>query len=114
MAQRGLDRVAFLFRDREPAPAVSTVGFGDIIPTTVAGRWVTILAVLVGFILIPWQVSRLRNPGAPTANCPRCGQAIDEPDRFCRTCGLELNGENQSSSSGSASSTDQSSPVRNE
>ena len=35
--------------------AVSTVGFGDIIPVTAAGRWITVLAVLVGFVLIPWQ-----------------------------------------------------------
>jgi voltage-gated potassium channel len=74
--------------------AVSTVGFGDIVPVTVAGRWVTVAAVLVGFVLIPWQASRLRDlstdPDAPDADCPRCGQAVARSDRYCRQCGDTL------------------------
>jgi len=71
--------------------AVSTVGFGDIIPVTVVGRWVTVLAVLVGFIVIPWQATRLRtlSTDAETA-CPHCGEQVAESDRYCRQCGDEL------------------------
>ena len=39
--------------------ALTTVGFGDIIPMTEAGKWVTVLMILSGIILIPWQVSRI-------------------------------------------------------
>ena len=71
--------------------AVSTVGFGDIIPTTAIGRWITVIAVLVGFILIPWQATRLRETStAPTIDCPRCGSTVSEEDRFCRQCGYAL------------------------
>lgn len=71
--------------------AVSTVGFGDIIPVTVVGRWITVLAVLVGFIVIPWQATRLRtlSTDAETA-CPRCGEQVAEADRYCRQCGDKL------------------------
>lgn len=91
--------------------AVSTVGFGDIIPTTRAGRWVTITAVLVGFILIPWQASRLREASIGTMNCPRCGQSLNESDRFCRKCGLDLTEEFDAESE---QPENQSPPVRNE
>lgn len=83
--------------------AVSTVGFGDIVPATVAGRWVTVTAVLVGFVLVPWQASRLRDlstePDAADAACPACGQAVAHSDRYCRRCGdalpddLDIDGE---------------------
>ena len=72
--------------------AVSTVGFGDIIPVTAAGRWITVLAVLVGFVLIPWQATRLRQPTAETGDidCPRCGTTVADSDRYCRQCGRRL------------------------
>jgi voltage-gated potassium channel len=71
--------------------AVSTVGFGDIVPQTEAGRWVTVAAVLVGFVLVPWQASRLRDPAhLAGADCPRCGARTGEGDRYCRRCGLAL------------------------
>jgi voltage-gated potassium channel len=72
--------------------AVSTVGFGDITPVTTTGRWVTVLAVLVGFVLVPWQATRLRNvPPSRGPTCPRCGhEELDAGDRFCRRCGRSL------------------------
>ena len=39
--------------------ALTTVGFGDITPRSGAGKWVTVLMILSGIILIPWQVSRV-------------------------------------------------------
>jgi voltage-gated potassium channel len=74
--------------------AVSTVGFGDIVPVTDAGRWVTVTAVLVGFVLVPWQASRLRNlPDVRDATCPRCGEAVNDEDRYCRRCGTEFDAD---------------------
>ncbi|WP_253736911.1 ion transporter [Halohasta salina] len=71
--------------------AVSTVGFGDIIPVTVLGRWITVIAVLVGFVLIPWQATRLREASTATgADCSRCGAAVSDDDRYCRQCGHTL------------------------
>ncbi|ERH06090.1 MAG: ion channel [Halonotius sp. J07HN4] len=78
--------------------AVSTVGFGDIIPATAAGRWITVLAVLVGFVLIPWQATRLRQSTADEsdANCPRCGATVAGNDRYCRQCGRRLDSGRES------------------
>jgi voltage-gated potassium channel len=74
--------------------AVSTVGFGDIVPVTDAGRWVTVTAVLVGFVLVPWQASRLRNlPDVQDTTCPQCGEAVNEDDRYCRRCGTEFDAD---------------------
>jgi voltage-gated potassium channel len=36
--------------------AMTTVGFGDIVPVTDAGRVITILMISSGFIFIPWQL----------------------------------------------------------
>jgi len=70
---------------------LSTVGFGDIIPTTAAGRWVTVIAVLVGFVLIPWQATRLREAStAPEVACPWCGASVSADDQYCRQCGETL------------------------
>ena len=84
--------------------AVSTVGFGDIVPNTAAGRWVTVIAVLVGFVLVPWQATRLRDLSGGNATCPRCGQSVDEVDRYCRQCGLEFDEEADDIESESAQS----------
>jgi len=71
--------------------AVSTVGFGDIIPETTLGRWVTVSAVLIGFVLIPWQATRLRTLSNDTDTaCPRCGEPVADDDRYCRQCGHAL------------------------
>ncbi|MEA1930326.1 ion transporter [Halohasta litorea] len=71
--------------------AVSTVGFGDIIPVTALGRWITVVAVLIGFILIPWQATRLRTVSTTTDTaCPRCGDQVADADRYCRHCGSGL------------------------
>ena len=39
--------------------AVSTVGFGDIVPVTQAGRLVTVAMIISGIILIPFQAARI-------------------------------------------------------
>lgn len=71
--------------------AISTVGFGDIVPQTLAGRWITVITVLVGFILVPWQASRLRTvTEVDKTACPRCDCQVDQTDRYCRQCSYEL------------------------
>jgi len=75
--------------------AVSTVGFGDIVPQTVAGRWVTVTSVLVGFVLVPWLVSRLQTPErdlttADRIKCPHCDGSVVVVDQYCRHCGYAL------------------------
>jgi voltage-gated potassium channel len=73
--------------------ALSTVGFGDIIPKTYAGNWVTILMIFSGIVLIPWQISKIVKEWVRMATkkeiiCPRCGLRYhDEDASHCKSCG---------------------------
>ena len=73
--------------------ALTTVGFGDIIPRTYAGKWVTILMIFSGIILIPWQISRIVKEWVRMATkkeiiCQGCGLRYhDEDASHCKSCG---------------------------
>jgi voltage-gated potassium channel len=75
---------------------LSTVGFGDITPTTVGGRWVTVLMIISGIILIPWHVSRIVRVWIHLSRkkkfiCPACGLSEHDPDaNYCKHCGYVL------------------------
>lgn len=75
------------------AVALTTVGFGDITPMSEAGRWVTVLMVFSGIILIPWQVSRIvkewvRMGTKTQITCPGCGLRYHDQDAsHCKSCG---------------------------
>jgi len=73
--------------------ALTTVGFGDIIPQSGAGKWVTVLMIISGIILIPWQVSRIVKEWVHMASkkevvCPGCGLRYHDRDAsHCKSCG---------------------------
>jgi len=73
--------------------ALTTVGFGDIIPLSEAGKWVTVLMILSGIILIPWQISQIvkewmRMGTKKETICPGCGLRYhDEDASHCKSCG---------------------------
>jgi voltage-gated potassium channel len=73
--------------------ALTTVGFGDITPQSHAGRWVTILMILSGIVLIPWQASRIVKEWIHMAQkvdvvCPGCGLRYHDKDAsHCKSCG---------------------------
>jgi voltage-gated potassium channel len=71
---------------------LSTVGFGDILPVTTAGRWVTVTTILAGIIVIPWQASKIvkewGHKGKVNVTCPECGFAYHDADAsHCKACG---------------------------
>jgi voltage-gated potassium channel len=73
--------------------ALTTVGFGDITPQSHAGRWVTILMIFSGIILIPWQASLIVKEWIHMAQkvevvCPSCGLRYHDKDAsHCKSCG---------------------------
>ncbi len=75
---------------------MTTVGFGDVTPASELGRWLTVLMILTGIALIPWQVGDLIKRLVKTANqvetmCASCGLAFHDADaRFCKRCGAKL------------------------
>ena len=71
---------------------LTTVGFGDIIPVTSGGRWVTVGAILAGILLIPWQAGRIVRAWAARdrvdVTCPNCGLRRHDADAsHCKSCG---------------------------
>jgi voltage-gated potassium channel len=75
---------------------MTTVGFGDVTPQSQLGRLLTILMILTGITVIPWQVGDLVKRLVKTTNprqipCPTCGLETHEEDaHFCKHCGTAL------------------------
>jgi len=76
--------------------ALTTVGFGDIVPLTQGGRWVTVLMILSGVVLIPWQASRIVREWVQMSDkkdttCGQCGLRYHDKDAsHCKSCGYVI------------------------
>ncbi|CAD5910629.1 Voltage-gated potassium channel [Planktothrix tepida] len=79
---------------------MTTVGFGDVTPLSEMGRFLTILMILTGIALIPWQLGDLIKQLVKASNhidtiCVGCGWSVHDQDaRFCKRCGTPLNPSN--------------------
>lgn len=75
---------------------MTTVGFGDLTPISPAGRLLTVMMILTGIALIPWQLGDLIRQLVKTSNqvditCSTCGLASHDQDAlFCKNCGTKL------------------------
>ncbi len=74
---------------------LTTVGFGDILPLSGAGRLITILMIVSGIILIPWQASRIIKEwisrGKKMVICKKCGLKYhDKNASHCKACGSTI------------------------
>jgi len=74
---------------------VSTVGFGDIVPKTPAGRWITTGTIIAGIIVLPWQASKIIREWAQKdvvdVTCPNCGLTGHDRDAsHCKACGAVI------------------------
>jgi len=73
--------------------ALTTVGFGDIIPVSDGGKAVTVLCILSGIVLIPWQVGEIirewiRISQKKPVICENCGLKYHDHDASnCKACG---------------------------
>ena len=79
--------------------AISTVGFGDIVPVSGAGRFVTVAMIISGIIIIPFQAARIFRAWLMTERekklqiCPNCGLDRHDIDAmYCKKCGESLPG----------------------
>jgi voltage-gated potassium channel len=71
---------------------LTTVGFGDITPTSEAGRWVTVMMIISGIILIPWQAGQIVREWLRSRKrditCRTCGLRFHDIDAsHCKACG---------------------------
>ncbi|WP_373542358.1 ion transporter [Chamaesiphon sp.] len=75
---------------------MTTVGFGDMTPTSDAGKLMTVLMILTGIALIPWQLGDLIKQVAKSADkvntvCTKCQLSSHDLDAsFCKRCGAKL------------------------
>lgn len=72
---------------------ITTVGYGDISPTTSFGKFLSIIVMLCGYsiIAVPTGIvtSEMKNLSKRYKNaCERCGnEEMDEDARYCKKCG---------------------------
>jgi voltage-gated potassium channel len=80
---------------------ITTVGYGDIAPGTVVGKFIASLAMLTGYSIIAvptgiftMEIGRFagkRKQTSPERHCPSCNHpTVDPKDRFCSRCGTKL------------------------
>ncbi len=77
---------------------ITTVGYGDIAPQTIAGQCLAATAMLLGYcmIIVPVaifsvEVMRHQNPPTTTQSCPSCIREGHAPDAvYCKHCGEKL------------------------
>lgn len=76
---------------------LSTVGYGDITPSTPLGRLLSSFIMLLGYTLIavPGGIvtaSFFNTTNEPVRNgqCPRCDAKVKPGDKFCSQCGEKL------------------------
>ena len=76
---------------------LSTVGYGDITPSTPLGRLLSSFIMLLGYTLIAVPggivtVSFINTTNDPVRNgrCPRCDAKVRKSDKFCSQCGEKL------------------------
>lgn len=79
---------------------MTTLGYGDIAPVTVAGKFIASFTVLTGYAIIAVptgivsaEMVRVQRQNETTAACPSCGSHGHLPDaNYCRKCGEKFNG----------------------
>ena len=87
---------------------MTTVGFGDIAPISSTGRLFTVLMIMTGVALVPWQVGdlirELANPTPPinkkkpSLKCTNCNlDKHDDDALFCKRCGSSIQPQSISS-----------------
>ena len=76
--------------------SLTTVGYGDVVPVTPQGKTTVCFAILVGVLLLPYELgvlaqALLRTMDKANVQCPACGLDYHEQDaNFCRQCGADL------------------------
>jgi len=71
--------------------ALTTTGFGNVVPQTDTGRFLTSFGLIAAVTLIPWLVVRARNKQGINTECTQCYTSRHlENSNYCWRCGNKL------------------------
>ena len=79
---------------------LTTVGYGDIVPSTTLGRLIAAIIMIMGYgiIAVPTGIvsaemaQKRRRPDTNTQSCPNCTESSHKDNaKFCHSCGNILN-----------------------
>jgi len=80
---------------------ITTVGYGDIVPQTIAGKTIATIIMLVGYAIIAVPTGIMSAEFVRTARadhaCPACQSPVSQEDKYCRHCGSRQPGTSSSS-----------------
>ena len=75
---------------------MTTVGYGDIAPSTLVGRILSAIVMLMGYTImavptgiVSAQMVHDHKPRRKTKYCPECGSPVPSDAHFCPFCGLK-------------------------
>ncbi len=74
---------------------VTTVGYGDITPQTVLGKFISSVSMLLGYAIIAIPTGIVTVEMSKSENkynlmCSRCNSLINKDDVYCRVCGEKI------------------------
>ncbi|GAB4025190.1 ion transporter [Spirosoma gilvum] len=78
---------------------ITTVGYGDIVPSTPMGKFIATIIMLLGYVIIavPTGIVAVslttasKKQEISTQACPNCGRQGHDPDAvYCKYCGAQL------------------------
>lgn len=73
---------------------VTTVGYGDMVPHTVLGKFISSIAMMIGYaiIAVPTGIVTVEmSRASETLSCPACNKKNNENAKFCNHCGKAIN-----------------------
>jgi len=75
---------------------ITTVGYGDIVPQTVLGKFISSIIMIFGYaiIAVPTGIvtSEMSNSPKNVSQCPTCKSINTDGANFCSNCGSDLHG----------------------
>lgn len=73
---------------------ITTVGYGDIVPFTIAGKFIASFTMIIGYAIIAVPTGivsvEISKAGKSGIKCSKCKKYVDEDSKYCSNCGRKL------------------------
>ena len=73
---------------------LTTVGYGDIVPHTVLGKFISSITMIIGYAIlaVPTGIITMEMSKLSDSNpaCPQCDTKNPESSNFCGNCGSSI------------------------